>query len=170
MSDQPHDEPSGVIAPPPGNRFTVRVERHQLVNAYGELDAATGVLFAAALSPLAADGGVIGVNLSALDFWVPPGSNVLFGAVQRHGTRGGIVIYDPAPSVSQSSPSPELTASSKAYAAASAPHRPLGRLAPSPNIADAVTTPPTGQIESPDVDPEPCPHPGLRRPSLEEDR
>ena len=74
MSDQPHDEPSGVIVPPPGNRFTVRVERHQLVNAYGELDAATRVHFAAALSPLAADGGVIGVKVSARDFWVPPGS------------------------------------------------------------------------------------------------
>lgn len=61
MSDEPHDEPSGVIVPPPGNRFTVRVDRHRLVDAHGELDAAAVPRFAEALSPLAVDGGVVEV-------------------------------------------------------------------------------------------------------------
>jgi anti-anti-sigma factor len=101
MSDRPHDEPSGVIEPPARNGFTVRVDRHRLIAADGGLDAATGARFAEALLPLAADGGVICVDFSELDFCGAAGVNVLFDAARALGSRGRIVVYDPAPSVRQ---------------------------------------------------------------------
>ncbi len=151
-------EPSGVIVSPPDNGFAVRVDRHQVVNARGELDAATDRQFAAALSPLVADGGVICVDLSALDFCGVAGINVLFRAVRALGTRGRIVIYDPAPPVSRVIALSGLggvveVVHSRAEATLA------DRRARSLNTADANATRPTGHIESPDVDPRRCPQP-----------
>ena len=151
MSDQPYDDPPGVIVSPPDNGFTVRVDRHQVVNAHGELDAATDLQFAAVLSSLVAEGGVICVDFSALAFCGAAGINVLFGAVQALGTRGRIVIYDRAPQVTGSSPSADSTASSTSYTPASGPHRPLGGHRPRTSLANATSPP--GHIESPGVDP-----------------
>jgi len=156
MSDQPRDESSGVIVSPPDNGFAVRVDRHQVVNAHGELDIATDFQFAAALSPLVAEGGVICVDFSELEFCGAAGINVLFGAVQALGARGRIVIYDPAPQVSR------VIALSGLDGVVEVVHSrieaaPAARRAPSLNTADANATPPTGHIESPDVDPRTVP-------------
>ena len=145
------DEPSGVIVSPPDNGFVVRVDRHQVVNAHGELDAATDLQFAAALSPLVTDGGVICVDFAALDFCGVAGINVLFRAVQALDTRGRIVIYDPAPQVRRVIALSGLDGDvevvhSRAEATL------VDRRAPS-NIPDAIATPPSGHVESPDMDP-----------------
>ena len=85
MSDQPHDEPSGVIAPHPATDSPCALSDTSSSTRTVNSTPRRG-FFAATLSPLAADGGVIGVKASARDLWVPPGSNELFGAVQRLGT------------------------------------------------------------------------------------
>jgi anti-anti-sigma factor len=148
------DEPTGVIVSPPDNGFAVRVDRHQVVNARGELDAATDLQFAAALSPLVAEGGVICVDLSAVRFCGAAGINVLFGAVQALGTRGRVVIYDPPPQVSRVIVVSGLGGVVEVVHSRVEP-APADRRAPSSNIADADATPPSGHIESPDVDPRP---------------
>ena len=93
---------------------------------------------------------------------------MLFRAVRALGTRGRIVIYDPAPQVSRVIALSGLggvveVVHSRAEATLA------NRRARSLHTADANGTPPTRHIESPDVDP-PTARSLTSAPALEEDR
>lgn len=82
-------------------RFDVHVDRHGVANVSGELDLRTAPLFAIALDRIAADGGIICLDFSDLEFCGTAGINVLVAAARMLGTRGRIVIYDPSPTVAR---------------------------------------------------------------------
>lgn len=80
-----------------GPSFGVRVGNGPLVHVTGELDYATAPALAAALEPLVASGGVIGVDMAGLAFVDVTGLAVLREAAASLGGRGQIVVYDPPP-------------------------------------------------------------------------
>jgi anti-anti-sigma factor len=82
-------------------RFNVHVDRHQVANVSGELDASTAPQLTVALDRLVDVGGIVCVDFSGLAFCGAAGINVLFGAVRALGARGRLVIYDPPPVVAR---------------------------------------------------------------------
>lgn len=81
--------------------FGLRVGNGSLVHVSGELDCATAPSLAAALRPLVAAGGDIGVDLAGLAFMDVMGLTVLHEAAVAVGERGRIIVYDPPPSATR---------------------------------------------------------------------